>query len=115
MGVSQVIIGLSLVAIGTSIPELATSVVASIKGEQGLAVGGVVGSNLFNILGILGITALLDSIFGGELNLIDFGVMLAYAVILLPFAWTNLQISRKEGIALLAGYIAYMFYIYTSG
>lgn len=73
---------------------------ASIKGEQGLAIGSVAGSNLFNILGALGITALLDTIFGGESNLINFGVIPAYAVILLPFAWTNLQISRIEGFAL---------------
>jgi cation:H+ antiporter len=114
LGVSEVIIGLSLVAIGTSVPELATSIAASIKGEYGLAVGNIVGSNLFNILGVLGITGLLDSIYGGEFGLIDFGVMLAYAVILLPFAWTNLQISRLEGFALLAGYVAYMLYIFSA-
>jgi cation:H+ antiporter len=112
LGVSEVIIGLSIVAIGTSVPELATSIVAAIKGETGLAVGNLVGSNLFNIMGVLGVTAIIDTINASEFNIIDIGVMLTYAIILLPFAWTNLQISRSEGIALLAGYVAYLYYIF---
>ncbi|MBL4819888.1 MAG: calcium/sodium antiporter [Gammaproteobacteria bacterium] len=114
LGISEAVIGLSIVAIGTSVPELATSLIAAYKNEPGLAVGNIIGSNLYNILGILGITALLDSIIGTEFNLVDFGVMLAYALVLLPFAWTNLQISRKEGFVLLGGYIAYMFYLFPS-
>jgi len=112
LGVSEAVIGLSIVAIGTSVPELATSIVAAYKREAGLAVGNVVGSNLFNILGILGITSLIGPIDGSEFGKVDFSVMLAYAFLLLPFAWTNLQISRKEGCILLAGYIAYMYYLF---
>lgn len=112
LGINEVIIGLSIVAVGTSVPELATSLIAAYKNESELAVGNVVGSNLFNILGILGISALLGTIYGDEFNIIDFLVMLAYAVILLPFAWTSLRISRLEGFVLLAGYIAYMIYIF---
>ena len=112
LGVSEAIIGLSIVAVGTSVPELATSIVAAYKNEAGLAVGNVVGSNLFNTLGILGITSLIAPINGSEFDMVDFGVMLAYAVILLPFAWTNLLISRKEGFVLLAGYLAYMVYLF---
>jgi cation:H+ antiporter len=112
LGISEVIIGLSIVAIGTSVPELATSIMAVVKGHSGLAVGNVVGSNLFNILGIMGISSMIDTIDASEFNLVDIGVMVSYAIILLPFAWTNLQISRAEGFALLAGYVAYLYYIF---
>ena len=114
LGISEAVIGLSIIAIGTSIPELATSMVAAYNKEPGLAVGNVVGSNLFNILGILGVTGLIADISGSEFDLVDLGVMLSYAVILLPFAWTNLRISRTEGTILLAGYLAYMVYLYLS-
>lgn len=114
LGISEAVIGLTIIAIGTSVPELATSLVAAYKKEPGLAVGNVVGSNLFNILGILGITALFSDISGNDFKLIDFGVMLAYAVILLPFAWTNLSISRTEGSVLLAGYLAYLSYLFVT-
>jgi len=114
LGISEAVIGLTIIAIGTSVPELATSLVAAYKKEPGLAVGNVVGSNLFNLLGILGITALFSDISGNDFKLIDFGVMLAYAVILLPFAWTNLRISRTEGTVLLAGYLAYLSYLFVT-
>ena len=114
MGISEAIIGLSIIALGTSIPELATSLVAAYNKEPGLAVGNVVGSNLFNILGILGITGMISNISGSEFGLVDLGVMLSYAIILLPFAWTSLRISRAEGTILLAGYIAYMIYLFLS-
>ncbi len=112
LGISESVIGLSIIAVGTSIPEMATSVIAALKKEPGLAVGNVVGSNLFNILGILGITSLLSPIAGADFGIVDLGVMLSYAIILLPFAWTNLRISRLEGIVLLAGYLAYMLYLF---
>jgi cation:H+ antiporter len=112
LGISEAAIGLSLVAIGTSIPELATSLVAAFKREPGIAVGNIVGSNLFNILGILGLTALVTPISALEFGPVDIGIMLAYAVILLPFAWTELRISRLEGFTLLAGYLAYMVYTF---
>jgi len=114
LGISEAIIGLSIIALGTSIPELATSLVAAYNKEPGLAVGNIVGSNLFNILGILGITGLISDISGSEFDLVDLGVMLSYAIILLPFAWTNLRISRSEGTILLAGYIAYLAYLFFS-
>lgn len=114
LGISEAIIGLSIIAVGTSIPELATSLVAAYNKEPGLAVGNVVGSNLFNILGILGITGVISNISGSEFDIVDLGVMLSYAIILLPFAWTNLRISRVEGTILLVGYIAYMYYLFFS-
>jgi cation:H+ antiporter len=112
LGVSEAVIGLSIVAIGTSIPELAASLFAVVKKESSMAVGNVVGSNLFNILGILGITGLIHPIESNSFSSIDFGVMLAYALILLLFSMSGLRISRNEGLGLLAGYIAYMVYIF---
>ena len=111
IGVSDAIIGLTVVAIGTSLPELITAAVASYKKESDIAVGNVVGSNIFNILGILGITALITSINTDELNFVDFGVMLFAAIILLPLSKTGFKISRLEGAFLVFGYIIYIFYL----
>ncbi|MEX0618596.1 MAG: calcium/sodium antiporter [Pseudohongiellaceae bacterium] len=111
IGISEAVIGLTIVAIGTSIPELATSLVAAWRRESDIAVGNIIGSNLFNILGILGITAVVRPVNGAEFNSVDFMVMVGYAVILLPFALTGLKISRLEGSILLAGYLLYMGYL----
>ena len=111
IGVNDAIIGLTVVAIGTSLPELITAAVASYKKESDIAVGNVVGSNIFNILGILGITALITSINTDELNFVDFGVMLFAAIILLPLSKTGFKISRLEGAFLVVGYIIYIFYL----
>lgn len=111
MGISEVIIGLTIVAIGTSMPELVTSIVAALKGQSDIAIGNVVGSNLFNILAILGVTAIIHPVHSAGLQNFDFMVMLALAVILLPFAWTGLRIGRREGAILLVGYLAYIGYL----
>ncbi|MGI2065865.1 calcium/sodium antiporter [Shewanella sp. MF08487] len=110
-GVSEVIIGLTIVAIGTSMPELVTSVIAALKGQSDIAIGNIVGSNLFNILGILGITAIVQPVSSLGFQSVDFIVMLAFAVIILPFAWTGLRIGRREGSVLLLGYLGYMGYL----
>ena len=111
IGVSDAIIGLTVVAFGTSLPELITASVASYKKESDIAVGNVVGSNIFNILGILGITALIIPVKAGDLNYIDLGVMLLTALILLPLSKTGFKISRLEGIFLVVGYIVYIYYL----
>ncbi|QYJ85877.1 calcium/sodium antiporter [Shewanella mesophila] len=113
-GISELIIGLTIVAIGTSMPELVTSVVAARKGESDIAIGNVVGSNLFNILGILGITALLHPIASSGLQLLDMGVMLILAIVLLPLAWTGMRIGRREGALLLVAYLCYLGYLINS-
>ena len=110
-GISEVIIGLTVVAIGTSMPELVTSLVAARKGESDLAIGNIVGSNLFNILGILGVTALVHPIAAAGIQDFDFIVMLALSLILLPFAWTGFRIGRREGAILLITYLSYMGYL----
>ena len=81
MGSSEAIIGLTLVAIGTSVPELATSLIATIRNEADIAIGNVIGSNIFNVLCVLGITAVVGTVYGADIALIDFVVMVAFSVI----------------------------------
>jgi cation:H+ antiporter len=109
--VSDAIIGLTIVAIGTSLPELITSIVAAYKKEADIAIGNVVGSNIFNILGILGITALIIPISSLGISYVDSGVMLFTAIILFPLSRTGFSISRFEGALLLAGYAGYIYYL----
>ncbi|MCL1050013.1 calcium/sodium antiporter [Shewanella abyssi] len=110
-GISEIIIGLTIVAIGTSMPELVTSIVAALKGQSDIAIGNVVGSNLFNILGILGVTAVIHPIIGNDINTLDWLVMIGLAALLLPFAYTGLRIGRREGSILVLGYLAYIGYL----
>ena len=109
--VSDAIIGLTIVAIGTSLPELITSIVAAYKKEADIAIGNVVGSNIFNILGILGITALIIPISSVGISYVDLGVMLFTAIILFPLSRTGFSISRFEGALLLTGYGGYIYYL----
>jgi cation:H+ antiporter len=111
MGVSQVVIGLTVVAIGTSLPELITSVVAAFKNEADIAIGNIVGSNVFNILSILGVTAIISPVSTSDAGLIDFSLMLLTAILLLPLSWSGYKLSRWEGGFFFAGYIVYMLYL----
>ena len=112
MGVSQLIIGLTIVAIGTSLPELATSVVACYRGERDIAVGNVVGSNIFNILTILGVTATVSGVPVNSAAIsFDIPVMLAVAVACLPIFYTGNRISRWEGLLFISYYVAYTAYL----
>ncbi len=107
--VSESVIGLTIVAIGTSLPELATSVVASLKGESDISLGNIVGSNIFNILAILGIASVISPINFGNITYIDLSIMLMFAVILLPVARTGFIIDRNEGWVLLLLYAGYIY------
>jgi len=108
LGISTAVIGLTVVAIGTSLPELATSVIAAIRREGDIAIGNVVGSNIFNILSILGITALIRPLSIGGVTLADVGVMVGFAAALWVFmAWRS-QVTRPEAGLLLAGYLGYL-------
>ena len=113
-GVSEMLIGLTIVAIGTSLPEIAASVVASIRGQRDIAVGNIVGSNIFNLLLVLGVTALLTP--GGipvpdESLAFTMPIMVAVAVVCLPIFFTGFQISRWEGLLFLAYYFLYTTYL----
>jgi cation:H+ antiporter len=108
VGLSTTVIGLTVVAVGTSLPELATSVVAALRGQSDLAVGNVVGSNIFNILGILGLTACVHPVDASGLSWVDGGVMFGFALLTLPLFWTEYTFSRLEGGLLLCGYVVYV-------
>lgn len=116
LGVSEGIIGLTLVAMGTSLPELATSVVAALKKEPELAVGNVVGSGLFNIFLILGLTSTISPISVVGITLMDFAVMLGSAILLYFFGvfFGHRTITRTEGTILTLLFIAYNTYLITS-
>ena len=113
LGLSEAVIGLTIVAIGTSMPELATSVVAAIKKQPDIAIGNVIGSNIFNILGILGITALIKPISPPDINLTDSLVMIVMSLLLLPFIRSGFTLRRWEGALLLVLYIGYVAYLLT--
>jgi cation:H+ antiporter len=115
MGVSDLVIGLTIVAAGTSMPEVATSITAAIKGERDIAVGNVVGSNTFNILGCLGISGLVSGEAGLAMSLalmnFDIWVMLAVALACLPVFLTGREIARWEGGVFIVYYAAYVAYL----
>lgn len=113
-GVSNAVIGLTVVALGTSLPELATSVVAALRGESEIAVGNVVGSNLFNVLGILGVAALVQPLRATGLEMIDLAVVATFTAVLVPMMWSGRRLVRAEAGLLAAGYIAYIGYLAVS-
>lgn len=110
LGVSEAVIGLTIVAAGTSLPELATSVVASIKGKTGIAVGNVVGSNIFNVFLVLGASATITPLPFGDISNLDLVAQLVASVLFLLFAWVYKErtITRLEGSILTLCYIAYI-------
>jgi cation:H+ antiporter len=108
-GVSEAVIGLTVVAVGTSLPELVTSIVAAIKREGDVAFGNVVGSNIYNVLGILGVTALVRPLgVPAEILAFDLWVMLGVTALLIVFAVTGWRLVRWEGAVFLAGYAGYV-------
>jgi len=111
LGVSQRIIGLTIVAFGTSLPELVTSVIAARRGEAGLAIGNIIGSNIFNILFVTGITAMITPIAFRPDFLFDGIVAFASAALLWIFAWRMRRLNRICGAVMLAGYAAYFIYL----
>ena len=110
-GLSQNLVGLTIVAIGTSLPEFVTSVVAARKNEVDMAFGNVIGSNIFNILFILGVTATISPVAFIMENVVDSVILLIVSILVWVFAWSRLHIEKKEGIVLLACYAGYLIYI----
>ncbi len=108
LGVSQAVIGLTIVAVGTSLPELATSMIAASKGQGDIAVGNVIGSNMFNLLGVLGVTSVVSPLARGNVSWVSLGVMLGVTLLVLPMLYTRRRLSRVEGAVLLACYVAYV-------
>lgn len=114
LNISEIVIGLTVVAIGTSLPEVATSVIASLRGEREIAVGNVVGSNIFNLLCVLGLAATISpagiAVSSSALHF-DIPIMTAVAVACLPTFFTGFRIARGEGLLFLAYYGAYTIYL----
>ena len=111
LGMSQTLVGLTIVSIGTSLPELVTSVVAARKNEVDMAVGNAVGSNVFNILMVLGIASAINPVGLICENIIDIVILIAFSVVVWIFAATKKKISRREGIVMVAMYLVYAAYI----
>ncbi len=117
LGVSDLIIGLTVVAVGTSLPEIVTSFVAAMHGERDIAIGNVVGSNIFNVLAVLGLSAAASRTgvtVAPEALGFDIPVMVAVAALCVPILWTHMTIARWEGVLLLALYAAYTTYLVLS-
>ena len=109
IGVSELVIGLTLVAVGTSLPELFASISAAKQGEGDIAIGNVIGSNIFNILAIVGVVGIISPIaLDSSVMYLSFPVLLLFTVILVPIIKTDYTISRKEGTVLLFGYFLYL-------
>lgn len=113
LGVSPLLIGLTLVGFGTSTPELVTSIMAAIRKEVDVAFGNIIGSNIYNILGIGGVTALIaPTRVPAEIVRFDNWVMIGVSVLVVAFAYASRSISRGEGGLLLAGYLAYIAFLW---
>ena len=110
-GISQTLIGLTIVSVGTSLPEFVTSVVAARKNEVDMALGNAIGSNIFNILMVLGIAASISPIAFIVNNMIDIAVLLAFSLLVWILAWTRKRLSRAEGLIMVLLYVAYVVYI----
>lgn len=112
LGVSEAVIGLTIVAAGTSMPELATSIIAAWRKQPDIAIGNVVGSNIYNILAILGVSGLLSPLHAPGIRMFDLYVMLGTAIVLLPLMWSRFVVTRGEGALLVAAYCGYVFVLW---
>lgn len=111
-GLSEALIGLTIVSIGTGTPELATALMAAFRKSPDLAIGNVVGSNLFNIMFVLGIAGLVSPLDGKGISSVDLYVMLGVTILLLPTVWTGRILDRKEGFLFLAIYVGYLYHLW---
>lgn len=110
-GMSQTLVGLTIVSIGTSLPELVTSIVAARKNEVDMALGNAIGSNIFNILMVLGIASAISPIAFLTENLVDIAILMVFSVLVWIFAWTRRKLTKPEGAVMLLLYAAYVVYI----
>jgi cation:H+ antiporter len=111
-GLSETVIGLTIVAVGTSLPELVATLAAAMKGRADVAFGNVVGSNIYNVLGILGVTALVRPVaIPSDVTYVDWGVLVGSGALLLIHAANGARVTRLEGASLLAAYGLYVWYL----
>lgn len=111
-GMSQTLVGLTIVSIGTSLPELVTSIVAARKNEVDMALGNAIGSNVFNFLMVLGIASAISPIAFITENIIDIIILIVFSIVVWIMAWTKTKLNKGEGFIMLALYIAYAVYIF---
>ena len=111
-GLSEALIGLTIVSIDTGTPEIATALMAAYRKRSDLAIGNAVGSNLFNIMFVLGIAALVAPLDGNGISSVDLYVMLGVTILLLPTVWTGRILDRKEGFLFLAIYVGYLYHLW---
>ncbi|GKV67400.1 MULTISPECIES: calcium/sodium antiporter [Sporosarcina] len=111
LGMSETLVGLTIIAIGTSLPELVTSITAALKKESEIALGNIVGSNIFNILFVLGASAAISPLAINDKVVVDVVFMIVLTVVLLIFSRTGFKIGKREGVVLAASYIVYLVYI----
>ena len=111
-GLSEALIGLTIVSIGTGTPELATALMAAFRKTPDLAIGNAVGSNIFNIMFVLGIAGLVAPLDGKGISSVDLYVMLGVTILLLPTVWTGRILDRKEGFLFLAIYVGYLYHLW---
>lgn len=111
LGLSQNLIGLTIVALGTSLPELVTSIVAAKKDEVDMALGNVIGSNIFNILLVLGISGAISPVIFISENIIDIIILIIMSAVVWAFAWFKKKLVRWHGVVMLASYVVYLAYI----
>ena len=111
-GLSEALIGLTIVSIGTGTPELATALMAAYRKTADIAIGNAVGSNLFNIMFVVGLAGLVAPMDATGINSSDLYVMFGLTILLLPTVWTGLVLDRKEGFLFVATYVAYLYYLW---
>ncbi|WP_026673921.1 calcium/sodium antiporter [Alkalihalobacterium bogoriense] len=110
-GMSQTLVGLTIVAVGTSLPELITSITAALKKESDIALGNIVGSNIFNILFVLGSASVISPLWVEDKIFVDVYIMIVFTLLLLLFSRTNYKVGKIEGVILASFYVIYMVYI----
>ena len=113
-GLSEALIGLTIVSIGTGTPELATALMAAYRKTADIAIGNAVGSNIFNIFFVVGLAGLIAPINGTQISPSDLYVMFGLTFLLLPTVWTGMILDRKEGFLFVAIYVAYIYYLWTT-
>lgn len=107
MGVPEVIISLTLFALGTSLPELATTVVASMKRQGDIITGNAIGSCIFNLMAVMGVTAGVEPLVGEKISWLDLGVMMGVTLLIMPFMWSNMRLGRREGAVMVTVALGY--------
>lgn len=114
-GLSDAVIGLTIVAIGTSLPELATAMIAAYRRHSDVVIGNILGSNIFNIFAILGVTAIVSPIpFSGQMAQVDVWIMLAVTAFLAIYLFNGIKVGKKSGAIMLLIYLAYIFWLYST-